>query len=316
MKKIIIFVFSAMLLFTESVSSNEDFKRVIMTVDGASVTRIDIIREVNSLIPTTIYHSTVSKKKLEELEQEAKEKLIERKLLFLYGKKIGIIIPPSAILKQEKKSITAFHSKEKFYEALSKSHYTLEEFRKGVEEEMIVDEVIKREVTADFTEKELKRYYEENKNKFKEPEKIKASLIYIQNDPADPKGKENARKKAEEAFGKIGEGKSFADIAALYSEDMYRIKGGDMGYIHKGRLNEDIDKVAFSLVAGEMSGILENTLGCFIVKVEDKKMPNQLTFEDVKGKLKRELIETTEKKRRNTLLGRLKKDAQIKIISE
>ena len=41
------------------------------------------------------------------------------------------------------------------------------------------------------------------------------------------------------------------------SEDNYRIKGGDIGYIHRGRVVQEIEDVAFKLKKGEMSDLIK-----------------------------------------------------------
>jgi len=123
--------------------------------------------------------------------------------------------------------------------------------------------------------------------------------------------REDATANEETITAKIKNGEKFADIAAKYSQDDTRIMGGDMGYVHKGRLNSEIEKIAFGLKKDQMSDIIEQDIGCFILKVEDIKEPNQLSFEQVKNGLKKDLVRKTEKERMDKLLARLHKEAKI-----
>jgi len=147
--------------------------------------------------------------------------------------------------------------------------------------------------------------------KFKVPEKIKASLIYVKNNPTDPKGRSKGKAKAEEALNKIKSGEDFADIAAKYSNAMSRIKGGDMGFLHKGRLHENVEKIAFSMKVGEVSGIIEKDVGFYIIKVTDKTQAKQLPFKKIKKSLEKDLIKKEENKIKKDLLEKLKSKAKI-----
>jgi parvulin-like peptidyl-prolyl isomerase len=161
------------------------------------------------------------------------------------------------------------------------------------------------------TEEQLKEYYEKNKHKFKEPEKVRVSIVYVKNDPTDPKGKSKAKTKIQEAYKKIKAGEDFGDIAAKYSNAMSRVKGGDMGFLHRGRLNQDVEDEAFRMKEGETSKIIEKDIGFYIVKVTGKKKQNLLTFQQIKKSLEKDLIKKEEKKKKADLLKELRAKAKI-----
>ncbi|MDQ1245188.1 MAG: peptidyl-prolyl cis-trans isomerase, partial [Campylobacterota bacterium] len=59
------------------------------------------------------------------------------------------------------------------------------------------------------------------------------------------------------------------------------------------------------------SEIIEQDIGFFIVKVDDKTASNQLSFSAVKNSLKKELKEKEESRRKVELLERLKLNSVI-----
>ena len=99
-----------------------------------------------------------------------------------------------------------------------------------------------------------------------------------------------------------------------YSNDMSRIKGGEMGFVHRGMMPQDIEKAAFSLKVGQISDIIETDIGFHILKVEEKRASRQVAFDEIKEKLKNELMESTQKKRLEGLIKRLRENAKIQYI--
>ena len=110
---------------------------------------------------------------------------------------------------------------------------------------------------------------------------------------------------------KIKAGEDMSVVAWDYSEDPYRVKGGDMGLVHKGRLKPDLEKEVFQLEPGRLSGIIETIRGYHVVRVEEVRPPEQLSLEDVYKKVQKELTEKKEKQLREALITRLRGEARI-----
>ncbi|MCX7987311.1 MAG: peptidylprolyl isomerase [Bacteroidales bacterium] len=66
----------------------------------------------------------------------------------------------------------------------------------------------------------------------------------------------------------ILEGRSFASLAVIYSEDQASaVNGGEIGFMSRGELDPEYAKVAFSLKEGAVSGIVETQFGYHIIQV-------------------------------------------------
>jgi parvulin-like peptidyl-prolyl isomerase len=135
-------------------------------------------------------------------------------------------------------------------------------------------------------------------------------------DPTDPDFRAKAKARADEAFSKLKAGIDFSQVAWNYADNMSRVKGGDMGFIHRGRLPAEVEEVAFSLKKGELSDIIENDTGYHIMQVEDRKESKQLSYNEVRKKLESSLVYMEEKKRKVALLERLKANARIEYLTE
>lgn len=284
-----------------------------IVVNGEVISDKQIARQVKALLPTASYHSTVNEQKKKELEAEAVEQLVTKTLLVQYAKEEELVVTSADVKEAEAKYVKAVGGAAQFEKLLAANGLKIEEFRAELHRDLLVKKLYDTHVKVTIGDAELGDYYEKNKYKFKEPEKIRLSMIYVRNDPEAKDGRKIARKRAEEAMAKLKKGENFGDVAAKYSNDLTRIKGGDMGYIHRGRIdNSEAEKVAFTLKKNETSGIVDTDVGCYILRVEEKKEPNQLTFAEVKEKLRSELKENREEEKMDKILSSLKKHAVIK----
>lgn len=65
---------------------------------------------------------------------------------------------------------------------------------------------------------------------------------------------------------------NFDDFAKIYSEDnATKNDAGDLGWIQKGKFLPELERVAFSMLLGEVSLPIETPLGFHIIKVKDKR---------------------------------------------
>ena len=283
----------------------------VAVVNGIAISEDELNKEVGKLLPNTYYHSTVDEKKLKDLKVKALKSLIDDTLLYSYAKVKKIKVTDEELEEVIEKLEEAYGSEKVLDGAIRRLGFSMATFKMAVEKDLVLKKLYKKEIEKLYTYEELKEYYDKNKYKFKEPEKIKVRLIYTRNDPTDPEGRAKAKARADKALKEINEGSEFADVAAKYSNAMSRINGGDMGYLHRGRLEVSVEDVAFTMESNTTSGIIDDNIGFYIVKVEDKLESNQLKFENVKDGLEKDLKKKEEQKRNTELIETLKSTAVI-----
>jgi peptidyl-prolyl cis-trans isomerase D len=134
--------------------------------------------------------------------------------------------------------------------------------------------------------KEIEDYYENNKEKFGQPKQVKVRHILIKADARDKEGTEKARQRAESIREEAAKGKDFAQLAKQKSEDAgTKDRGGEIGFISKGMVVPEFEQAAFSMKAGEISGVIQTQFGFHILKVDEVREARTQPLEKVKGQI-------------------------------
>jgi parvulin-like peptidyl-prolyl isomerase len=276
---------------------------VVARVNGVAIPAQQLEIAVSQQIATSTYHGTVPDEKRNEFRELALQGLIVRELQYQDALSRGFKSDKKLMKTRMEAVKNKFKSEKEYKKALSESGFTEEEVRSGIEKNLIVEDIIKKTVieASRWTDVDLKAYYDSNASKFKQPESVKLRIISIA-----------AEKKAAEALTLIRSGEAFGTVAARMSDDNYRSAGGDIGYVHRGRIYPELEAEAFKMKSGEVSGLIRAEGMWFIIKVEEKKPEQQLAFEEAKDKLKKEL----ESRRSAELLEKWNQELRAKAIIE
>jgi len=146
----------------------------------------------------------------------------------------------------------------------------------------------------------IKQYYETNKYKYTNLEKMARArhiLVKVAQDASDEE-RAKARAEADSILARIRSGEDFATLARQFSEDPGSgAKGGDLGYNPRGRMVPEFDEVMFALEPGALSDVVETKFGYHIIKAEGFREGN-ISIEDATGEIADQLYREEEGKRR------------------
>ena len=170
------------------------------------------------------------------------------------------------------------------------------------------------EKIGQITDEEALKFFEDKKSLFVEPAKAQISLIQVDQGPTEA-DKTRARQKIDEALQKLTGGADFAAIAKEYSSDPKAAALGEgKNWLYD---NEHVDPVLkkniFILQPEEVSGVFEYKGGYYIVKLWQKEEKRQQSFEEVKEKLKKALLDEKHRSREADLEAELLTKAQLVI---
>jgi len=168
---------------------------------------------------------------------------------------------------------------------------------------------------SDFTDEELQAYFEAHKDEFVVPEKVQIKRILVK--ITDDRPEAEAQKEAERIQGELAKDlKQFKDMAAKYSEDPYRRRGGDVGFVPKGGkpgLDPDVVDKAFSMNVETLSEAFKTSEGFNIIYVANKRERVERTFQQMKGSVLRKVKNEKLKEKYEQYVAGLRKDADVKV---
>lgn len=203
-----------------------------------------------------------------------------------------------------------------FAKALNKESLTLEQFRDRLRKQLLVrkviEEVVRPKVAAP-TDKDIQACFDKIKfivkgdtsvvkgmseedaqdlitlgQRFKDmtAERVRVRHLLVKVDPgASMADKSKALEKAQGFKKQLDKGDDFAELARKSSDDPESAaRGGDIGFVVKGMFPAlpEFENKAFSLGVGETSDPFETKFGYHIMRVEEKKAAQGLSYDDAK----------------------------------
>lgn len=161
---------------------------------------------------------------------------------------------------------------------------------------VMVNTLLRQEVygsirNSDFTDEELEAYYESHKDEFVVPEKVQIKRILIK--AGEERSEDEAKAKAEELRGQlVSNPGAFKEVATQNSEDPYRRRGGDVGFVPKSGkpgLDQSIVDKAFEMNVDQISEVFQTSEGFNIIQVANKRERVERTYQQMKGSVLRKV---------------------------
>ncbi|SHF13113.1 foldase protein PrsA [Caldanaerobius fijiensis DSM 17918] len=290
---------------------------VVATVNGEPITKSEFQKELNAQISSIEssqgkqdWSAQYQGQKLgDSLKTVVLESLILQKLQLQQAKKEGITVTNQEVNEKVDEQIALYETyaggKDTFDKMLKDqkmSRNKLAAQLRDTYKKLLLIQKLQQKLTANVTvtEAEEKNYYDTHKLEFK-PDTVTASHILV-----------NDEKTAEEVEQKLKKGADFAQLAKEYSIDTAtKDNGGDLGTFTYGQMDPDFEKAAFALKPGEISQPVKTKFGYHIIKVTDKKIMPQQSFNQVKEEIRNKLLTQKKQSEYQKILNQWRKNAKI-----
>ncbi len=123
----------------------------------------------------------------------------------------------------------------------------------------------------EVSETEIQDYYQNHRDDFRTEKRV--ILEYVEF-PIVPNREDtlDAKSTVDEVLNLLTDGTPFEEVAKDYSQDPGSAeKGGDLGWIARGKLVKPVEDAAFNLEKGEMSEPVLSQFGYHLIKLEDRR---------------------------------------------
>ena len=259
----------------------------VAKVNGTAVTREQLERAINVMAAQNRLGQQPGGT-TKEAEDAVLDQLIAAELLYQTGSKQEMKDLDKQVAEKIAQSKAKFPDNAAFETALKSASLTVKELEDLIRKDIVINNLVDREVTGKITvsDADAKKFYDENIDKFKQGENIRASHILCGIDPkATAEEKKKAKEKAEALLKEIKAGKDFAELAKTNSSCPSSAQGGDLGEFGRGQMVPPFEAAAFALKPGEVSNVVETQFGYHIIKLTEKKEAGVTKFDEVKERI-------------------------------
>lgn len=270
-------ILSTILLASTMLSAN-----TLVTVNGSEITQNDVDSALMNA--TQGRFNEVPAEKQAQFRQQVLEQLIGKELAYDDAKKTGILT--SKEFKEEYDKVQERVKKELAIQVWQKK---------------IVDGI-------SVADKDLKDYYNNNKEEFNEKESVHARHILL-------KTQGDAEAIILELKSLSGDKlkEKFIDLAKTKSTGPSGPKGGDLGFFTQGQMVPAFNDAVFGMSVGSVTPTpVQTQFGYHVIYLEEKKAPALRNYDEVKQFIEQRLKMEKFKTVMNTKMDELQKKAIIK----
>jgi peptidyl-prolyl cis-trans isomerase C len=215
-------------------------------------------------------------------------------------------------------------SPEAFEARVKATGMTLAQLRDKMLEEQLCRSIRLREITNGIviTDVEIKKFYQDNPDKFQMPERVRAAHILVSTqDPVSrqnltPDKKKEKLKLAGELKARAEKGEDFAALAKQYSDDPgSKNKGGEYTF-RRGQMVPEFEAAAFSMKVNQISDPVETQYGYHVIKLLEKLPASKVDYAKAGPDIRDYLTEKQAEKALPAYLDKLKASADVKILDQ
>lgn len=218
--------------------------------------------------------------------------LVDAELLFQESEDKGVVVESADVDAQLETIKSRLPDEAAFQQALAAEGLTLEELRAQMRRDLSIQRLIENDIAprVEVTDADMKRFYDENSEQMREPDRLRVSHILKRVPPdASAEDREAAREEIvrlrEEAEG----GADFAALAREHSEDPGSAAGGGELVITRGQTVPPFEEAAFALEPGGLSNVVETQFGFHIIRLTERMEGSVVPFETARGRIEQYL---------------------------
>lgn len=274
------------------------------------------------------------------MEQRIVNQLIIQELLDQEAEARGIKVTNKDVDEALKETMDQMGGRDQLMEVLKTNGISVNDFKNDLKVQVKMRKLADAAGDSKVTEKEVSDFYKKNPDKFKNPEKVRASHILIAANPyeigEDIKSKSKKEISEDELKAKVeavmaeklakaekiakeaqADKTKFAQLAKKYSEDPGSAKqGGDLGFFAKDQMVPEFAQTAFSAKPDTVSNVVKSQFGYHIIYVQDRHAAGVTPFEKAKAGIEDYLRTQKQVKALDDLTIAAKKKAKIEFMDE
>ena len=247
------------------------------------------------------YKGTDREAALKQTKEAFLQRLIDNILIEQEAKKsgAGIIVKDEEVMEVLQDILAKQKlSMQEYLKNLAQEGNSLESVKKEIRGQMMRARLLRREVKSKIlvSDEEIGDYYNKNRQEYEGKETVRIKQLLLLLPPnANKTIKAKMKNEALQLYKRVMDGESFDLLIVKYSQGPAAAQGGDVGFIGRGTIIPEVEAAAFRLPLGQVSEVIESSVGFHIIQVLDKKgaglKPIAAVREEIKTKIEDEKLD-------------------------
>lgn len=285
-----------------------------VSVDGKILKKAELDNQIKDRL--SMLKDKVPADKQKEFRANIKKRLIDefimRTLLNdeMARKKIEVSDQEIKITKDKLQA--SLPANKKLDEFLKENKMSQEDILLGIKVEKFMNKEIGGKIKP--SQKEISKFYNENKDKFINPEsaRVRHILVTVNKDDSE-KIKTEKKNKIENLRKQLLDGGDFVELARKNSDCPSKENGGDLNYVKKGQTVKAFDDAVFSQEKNVIGPVVTTEFGYHIIQVLDRKPAKTIALGEVKDRISAFLEQQNRSKAFADVLKKLQQNAKIMV---
>ncbi len=307
----------------------EIIEQILVKVNGEIITKTELEqRQVAALRqrtqgkqidPESLKNDETLKKALAEITPQILVSSIDEILLLQRGRELGLRLGDDQF-KQVVANIRkeqGLQDEEKFLKALAQENMTMDDLRKQLERQMLIDQVQRQEIGSklSITEEEARQYYAKHPEEFTDSASVTLREIFIEV-PAETGGvnvakDDEAKSRIEDVRARALKGEEFAKLAADVSSSPSKANGGLIGPFSHADMSPQLLALVEKMKPGELTQPIRTPKGYQLFKLESTKAQALQPFDSVRDLIADKVAGARTQTEMRKFLARLRTQAII-----
>lgn len=304
-------------------------EQVLVKVNGDVISKSDleqqqvaaIRQKLGNVDPQALKDDAQIKQILAEVTPQILVHAVDQLLLIQYGKEqLGLKMSDEQfrqIVNNIRKE-QGLQDEAKFQQALASENMTMDDLRKNLEREMLIEQVQRQEVGSklNITEEEARQYYAKHPNEFTQSAEITLREILV-SVPSQKNGAFNAsddqaaRTKIDDARARVLKAEDFAKVASEVSDSPSKKNGGLIGPFSPADMSPQLRALVEKMKPGEVTQPLRTPAGYQIFKLESEKPAALQPFDSVRDLISDKVAGARTQTEMRKFLSRLRAQAIV-----
>ena len=308
------------LIFSAFAADTLVIEQIIAKVNGEIITKSEIDRTKRQLeeeLKKRFAKEPTLPQMLAEKDRESLRDRIDQLLLQQKGKELTINVD-SEVSKnladiQRRSKISDPEEFQKFVR--EQTGQSFEDYKAEMKNGIVTRRVIGQEVSSrvNIPKTEVRKFYDENKDKFQREERIFLREIFLGTDGKDAAQQAAAEKKAKDLVARAKKGEKFPDLARDNSDAPSAEQDGELPPAKKGELDPKLEELVWSKERSFVTEPFKRSNGWLILKVDEHHKSGLAEFEEVENEIAGYLQNEKMQPELRKYLTKLREDAFLEI---